>query len=501
MTTQTASPIDELASALVDALRLSNAKSGQKALYPYQYAEFATGMKHDASGTPISVGYSHGPGGNLSYPGVDPEMFHTVVGNRGLLGALPATPSLYTNPTYQVITGVQADSGNEKNLVCDDAPVAGLMKACLVTSVFGRYERATQEIELNRLGQQTDRADPMDLALVGSPISQSGLFTTGPGNPEAGGDIFTNETARKFWELGVSLHRLLSVQLWQGNPSNNSAGGGYKEVTGLDLLISTGHVDALTNTSCPSVDADVKDFDFLSIQDNGSAIVNALTYIYYTRRDLAERTGVMPVRWIFAMKPETFYELSAVWPCAYLTYRCNLEGIDGARVNIDGAEQTRMRDDMRNGRYLLIDGNRIEVIVDDGIAEDTNTTNGNVPSGCFASTIYLIPMSVVGGRAVTYLEYFQFSNPAIEDALGNMVLGRIEGPWITIPKQTVWCVQWQAKIEPRVVLRTPWLAGRLDNVVACPLQRTRNPFPGNPYFVDGGLTSRPGPSYYTPWQN
>lgn len=500
MTTATASPIDQLAEQLIASLRESTARSGSKALYPYRYGDFA-GLKHDASGNPIAVGYSHGPGGNLSFPGVDPLMFHTVVGNRGLLGSLPATPSLDTNPTYQVITGVQGDSGNEKNLVCDDAPTAGLMKACMVTSVFGRYERATQEIELNRLGQRTDRADPMDLALVGTPISQSGLFTTGPGNPEAAADVFTNETARKFWELGISLHRLLSVQLWQGNPSNNSAGGGYKEVTGLDLLISTGHVDAQTNTSCPSVDADVKNFNFLNVQDNGAAIVNALTYIYYTRRDLAERTGVMPVRWVWAMKPETFYELSAVWPCAYLTYRCELAGIDGARVNIDGTEQVRMRDDLRNGRYLLIDGNRIEVVLDDGIAEDTNTTNGNVPSGCFASTIYLIPMSVIGGRAVTYLEYFQYDNPAINDALGNLILGRIEGPWITIPKQTTWCVQWQSKIEPRVLLRTPWLSGRLDNVVVCPLQRTRDPFPASPYFVDGGLTSRSGPSFFTPWQN
>lgn len=496
--TAVASPIDELAGLLVESLRQSTAKAGSKALYPYQYGDLA-GLKHDASGSPIAIGYSHGPGGNLSYPGVDPTLFHTVVGNRGLLGTLPATPSLYMNPTYQVITGVDADSGSEKNLVCDDAPVAGLMRACMVTSVFGRYERATAEIEINRLGQQNDRSDPMDLALVGSPISQSGLFTTGPGNPESASDVFTNETARKFWELGVSLHRLLSVQLWQGNPSNNTGGGGYKEVTGLDLLISTGHIDAQMNVACPSVDADVKDFNFGSIEDNGSAIVNALTYIYYTRRDLAERTGVMPVRWVWAMKPETFYELSAIWPCAYLTYRCELAGLDNARVNIDGAEQVRMRDDMRNGRYLLIDGNRIEVVLDDGIAEDTQTTNGNVGPGCFASTIYLIPMSVVGGRAVTYLEYFQYSNPAIEDALGNMVLGRVEGPWITIPKQTNWCVQWQSKIEPRVVLRTPWLAGRLDNVVACPLQRTRNPFPESPYFVGGGVQSRPGPSYYTPW--
>ena len=146
----------QLADMLAPELRSSHAR---------QY-----GIKHDASGTPIAVGYSHGPGGNLAFPGVDPAVFHTVVGNRGILGQLPTTPSLDTNPLFQVITGVQDVSGNEKNTVCENAPTAGLIKSCMLTSVFGRYERATPELEINRLGQRVNRGDPMDLAMIGSPI-------------------------------------------------------------------------------------------------------------------------------------------------------------------------------------------------------------------------------------------------------------------------------------------------------------------------------------------
>src|SRR3990167_7067790 len=90
------------------------------------------------------------------------------------MGQLPATPSLYTNPTYYTITGVQDDSGSEAAENCDPSPTAGLKKACLTTSVFGRYKRQTPELELNRLGQLNDRADPMDLTLVGSPIHTTG---------------------------------------------------------------------------------------------------------------------------------------------------------------------------------------------------------------------------------------------------------------------------------------------------------------------------------------
>lgn len=463
--------------------------------------QFGIGEKHDASGTPISVGYTHGPGGVLSFPGVDPDAFHTIVGRRTMLGQLPTNPSLYTNPTYYTITGVLGDTGSEKTDVCDNAPTAGLMKACLTTSVFGRYERATGELELNRLGQRTDRADPMDLRLIGSPLVQTGLFGAGPENPDTPADLFTNEVARKFWERNVSFHRLLSRQLWLGNPDNNTGGGGYKEMTGFEILINTGYVDAETGSTCPSVDSYVRDANYLRIDlaGNGTTLVAEITNAYYQVKDRAERMGFMPVRWVIAMRPQLFYEITALWPCSYLSYRCNLG--TSATEFIDAQDAVRFRDEMRAGRYLLIDGERIEVVVDDGIRETTNTNDANVTSGCFASDIYFIPMSVVGGRAVTFLDYFQYANPSVQEALGNMVLGRIEGAFLTWPRQTNQCVVWQSKVEPRLVLRTPWLAARLQHVQYCPIQHVRDEFPSDPYHVDGGRTSRSGPSFYSIWQS
>lgn len=459
------------------------------------------GRKHDASGTPISVGYSHGPGGNLTFPGVDPAVFHTIVGNRGILGQLPSMPSVVTDPTYLVITGVQADSGSEPATTCDNAPTAGLMKAGMMRSVFGDYQRATPELDFSRLGARTDRADPMDLALVGSPINAGGVFAGGQRNPDLPGDLLTNEISRKFWELNVSFHRLLSRQVWQGSPANNNAGGGYREMTGLDVLINTGHVDAETNLALPSLDSTLVSFGNVNVNSDGDALVNALSYMYMVKRDLAERTGLMPVRWVFAMRPELFWEVTSVWPCAYLTYRCQVTGNE--RVNIDAADQVRFRDEMRAGRYLLINGERIEVVLDDGINyDDGNSSGGAFPAGCFRSDIYLIPMSVVGGRSVLYLEHFDFANPSAQSALGTGILNmRAEGAFLTWPRQTNTCFVFQSQIKPRLVLRTPWLAARLQNVVYCPTLNPRQPFTDDTYFVDGGKTSRVGPSYYALWQS
>lgn len=476
-------------------------------LQTIQTKQFGRGFKHNASGTPQATGYTHGPGGNLSFPGVDPAVFHTTVGNRGIMGQLPAMPSRFMTPVFQVMTGVKDITGSEKSAVCDNAPTAGLMKTGMLASQFGRYERATPELELNRLGQFNDRADPMDLTLIGSPIDQGGPFAQGPRSPQTPGDLFLNEIARKMWELNVAFHRQLSQQLWIGNPKNNAAQGGYKELTGLDLLINTGHVDAETGISLPSIDSDVMDFNYESINTatgsgGGKDLVNALSYQYNTRRSLAERTGVMPVRWVFAMTEALFWEVTAVWPCAYLTYRCQTVVGSNERVTIDAQDQVRFRDEMRAGRYLLLNGERIEVAIDDGIAMlDGNSSGGHFPKGCFASDIYLIPMSVVGGRASLYLEYLDYGNPSLDSAFATgLVLGRAEGAFLIWPRQLNQCIVFQSKIEPRLVLRTPWLAARLKNVVWCPTEMPRQPFPSQPYFIDGGKVNRPGPSYYDAWK-
>lgn len=461
-------------------------------------ARYGVTFKHDTpSTTPNANQYSHGPGGVLSFPGVDQRVFNVTMGPYSILSQMPAVPSTDTNPTYYTVTGVQDDTGSEPDGVCDDAPTAGLMKACMTTSVFGRYQRATPVLDVSRLGQTVNRADPLDLRLIGDPLSPGTPFPGGLMGMGTSNDILVNETARKFWERNVSMYRLLARQLWSGNPANNNAGGGYRELTGLQLLVNTGYVDAETGAACASVDSYLSNLAYARIDTNQSAIVAALHNMAYQLRSRAERAGVTPVRWIIAMRAQLFYELTAIWPCSYLSFRCDNSG---QMLALDSQDAVRMRDEMRAGKYLLIDGIRYDVMTDDGIPElDGNSSGGNFPAGCFSSDIYFLPMSVVGGTSTLYMEYFQWQNPSIRDALGNMVLGRIEGAWITWPKQDNLCVQWQSLIEPRLVLRTPWLAGRLQNVVYCPTQHERDPFPDGAYHVDGGKTYRDGPSFHNLW--
>ena len=62
-----------------------------------------------------------------------------------------------------------------------------------------------------------------------------------------------------------------------------------------------------------------------------------------------------------------------------------------------------------------------------------------------------------------------------------------------------WCYDLTVKTEQRVVLRTPQLAGRIQNILYSPLQHLRDPLPDSPYYVDGGSSFRSPSTVYAAW--
>jgi hypothetical protein len=113
-------------------------------------------------------------------------------------------------------------------------------------------------------------------------------------------------------------------------------------------------------------------------------------------------------------------------------------------------------------------------------------------------------MTFLGGMSGIYWEYFDMS-PAISLAQqGNVGQyfwtdgGRYL--WHAKPPKN-WCLQWQVRIEPRIILPVPHLAGKLRNVRYSPLMHTRDSFPNDPYFVNGGVTARnTGPSFFADYK-
>jgi hypothetical protein len=459
------------------------------------------------SGTP-STPYLHGPGGSLSYPGIARDVLHTRMSGRGLGWVLPVFPSNEMYPLFAYITGYQNPSESNPTGPCDEPPVAGAMKTCLQTAPFGRYSYKTREMEINRVGQLNNRGEFNDLRLLNDPIV-----------PELGATIFpsisgsaqlsaASEVLARWLEMGVKFVNKLGRQVYTGNPTNNTAGG-YAEFMGIDLLIGTTKVDAISNTDCPSLDSDVKDFNYgkVDAENADPGIVKTLTTMWRLVNHIANQTGLDPATWTFVMRTALFWEITDIWPCHYLSYRCT-SNRDTAGIDPVGSYSSeaaiRLRDQMRNGKYLLVDGVEIPIILDDFIVEESSADTNKLGAGCFASDIYLVPLTALGGRPVTYFEYFNYQNGPM-DAVSDGRLGQFfwtDGGrymWHSKPPLN-WCVQWIAKTEPRIVLRTPQIAARLTNVAYCPLQHPRDVHPDDDYWVDGGVkTGYSAPSLYSDW--
>lgn len=473
------------------------------------------GATHKAvSSTPTGV-YGHGMIGNIpggtsglfSFPGLEPDIINAMVMPKmGLLDLLPSRTTVYDEPLVGIMTGVTATTGSEPSGVCDDPPVAGLMKLCTHKYLMGRMSRMSRVFDLDRAGRFVNRSDFNDLTLIGNPLAAgaNGMVPQLPGNG-APALAVRSEIAKALFELGVSFGRDFADVIYNGTPSANTANGGYKEPYGLDILINTGYRDAYTAVACPAADSIVNSFGNLAVETNGTAIVSRITAIYRNLKFNASRMGLTPATWVLAMPWALFYQLTDVWPCAYLSYRCtNLS--TGTTQFVDSTAQIAMRDDMRGdvftgtGQYLLIDGQRVPVVLDDAIAETV------VAGASFRSTIYFVPLRILGNRPATYIEYINYDGPMGAMEMANTIAP--QGSYFTTNNgrylwhrkpPTNFCVQMLAKTEWRVILETPQIAARLTGVQYTPVMKERSGDPANTsYFVDGGGTTQQGPSYYSP---
>jgi len=458
------------------------------------------GYKHDLpAGFTLTTNFMHGPTGIFGAAGLDRDVFGTRVKPRGLLSALPSMGTVDTSPIVAYLTGFTDESGSEPDAPCEECVKAGNIKSCHQGSAFGLVCRETDELNLADVGRRVNRGEFMDLRLINDPLLNSAETWVPTSVPKAVGDVLNREVLARWLTLGVAFENKLCGMLWTGNPTNN-VGTGYAEYNGIERLVTTGHVDVLTNVSCPSLDSDVKDANYISIENNAAQIFAYLTMIYRYVKHNAETMGFMPVQWAWVIKDSLFRKLSDYWPCVYASFRCNATANDVSN-SVDGLRMKAMSDEMYVGRYLLIDGEKVPVILDDCIPYEHNGTNGDLDPGTFASDIYLLPFTVRGGVNTLYMEYFDYSSP--NGVMQAIVDGRMGNEYWTDGGRFLWsfnrtrfCASWVARIQPRLRLLTPHLAGVLQNVTWTPIQMFREPLPTQGYFVDGGNTTMDNSVYY-----
>jgi len=444
----------------------------------------------------------HGPGGLFNTPGLDSALISTHVQARGLGQLLPAFPSRSKNPWFGLLTGFSDDVGSEPTYPCDDAP-AGYIKSGTLTARFGRVARGSNDIRIPDTLFQINSSETMDLQLIGSILNQDAQGILYPGDIDESG-LLDMVTKAEQITMGVRFERKLAKLLWsgQGDGSNDTPGKGYIEFPGIDEQVATGYADAETNAAMPSADSTIWDFAYQDI-GAGADLVAAMEEVLDYLENLAIDTGVDPVQFVIVMRPMAWRAVTSAWPIQYNT-QPEYSVISGSehRIIHDARENVRDRDAMRQGLYLDVGGKRYNVVLDTGITEEDNTS-GSLIADEFASSIYILPLSIVGNLPVLYWEYLDHTLGVPQS---NLVPGM--ATWYTDGGRFLWswktvytCFKLRAETDPRVVLRTPHLAAKIQDVKYSRRLPLRDPDPESDYWVDGGVSGRTigGLTQYSPW--
>lgn len=451
----------------------------------------ASGMTTKDAGTTAGA-QLHGPGGLLATPGLNRQIMNAMIAPRGLAGVLQVRPSIDTNEIFAIMTGQLASSGNEPTADCTDWPTIGQFKVCRQQHPFGQQGRQSQVLNVKHAGEIVNRGEFTDNVLFGQPATDNGVL---PG-PVDWTRALQIESEKKIAELYMGYFRDYARFLYTGNPGNTGTHG-FVQYRGLDLLINTNKADAITGVLCPAADSIVVNLNGTNVNANNGAnggvvygiIANTVTNL----ERLAEQLS-LEVEWAITMRYGAFWAMTNIWPCIYATTGCAVNTV----IRTQSLEEaTAMRDDMRQNKYLLIEGKRYRVIIDDAITE-TVAAGGVV--GTYQSDLYFVPLSA-NGTPLTFFEYFPMNGQAIQ-AANRLAPGGFfdvlqNGRFLFVrlaPTHT--CVQVEIIERPRLVLLAPFLAARWTQMRYTISIHERTAFPDEVYFVNGGSTTTPLPYFY-----
>jgi hypothetical protein len=337
-------------------------------------------------------------------------------------------------------------------------------------------------------GQFRNRADvPAEILNAGpggSPFIPDIMFNLANGDSQLKYELFL---------IGVHAERTMESVWITGDDSLASANtelGWINEPAGLDGQIATGYKDAVSDLDCPAMDSAIITFG-VDVGDtiaggDGRNIVTAVADLVWAINDRARSMGMDGVTHALVMRKDAFRAIVEQYACQYQTYRCNTSLATDHEFITNTGDSNALRLEMMTGQYLLVDGLRVPVIFSDGIPRE------NVANATFFSDIYYVPVSW-NGVPLLNMEYFPMNNPDATE-FANFVGQRIEilnnGMWLVGARDTGLCIEYHFQARFRLILETPWLAGRIDNINYQFRAPIRDAIPGDSHYADGGATNR-----------
>lgn len=484
--------------------------------------EIRVGTKNDpTSSTPVGP-YNFGSGGLFSAPGSDPSVFSAIIApGKSLVDYLPVLnnePDLngqfggYDNEFFSMVTGVSQGAleafANQPTTKCADGARAGIMNVCTLVSPMGRYRFSPNApVNIFDAGRKGSRIEPQTLKLMNSPMMGNQFGVPSLNNISVENTIM-NELARRMFEMGLSMKRFFSRRTYIASPANNN--GEAKDFQGLDLWINENNKrDAYTSNLCTAANSDVKNFGYSNVATSTTRDIMEYMEMVVAYLDWNTRHQGLGEQWdgVIVMRPEAWEVISRTVSIRqyneFLALVQNYQRNINLSVSADSA--LTQRNQIRNTMMIPLRGRLIQVIEDDGIAEETPVTTSSLTAGSYASTVYFLNTTVLGGIPTSYMKVFNHEN---ENSAALAKLAGAEQTFTTDGGMFRWyinhrngCIDWTVDISPRMIVRCPQLCARIDHVAYSPLQHFRSAFPDSDYFANGGRNNSPTSNYYVAWQS
>lgn len=451
----------------------------------------SVGAKNDPASTTATGNPLHGTNqaglgnvyGAFSYPGVRPEMWSALARARSFLRLASLEASSVDNERIEVLTGQTADAGTNAAGFCGNPPSVGNLKVAQQLYTWGDYYVKTELNALAQTGSTKDRAD------IARRILNSGTVDN-PFIPDIALRLNDTQSAlqHEFYKLGVSMERQSELVAIRGSAGtkNSTYIGWFTQFGGLDGQIATGKTDVITGATVAALDSAVLTFN-ANISGNGANgydIVENITALVRGLQDRADSVGIN-ARHAIVMRKDAFYAIVDTWACAYATYMC--DGSSTSPNNRDGMVIQNLRNDMLNGRYLLVSGQQIPVVFSDGILQENTAAN------TYKSDIYVVAYEA-DGVPLLRLQYFDMGNAYINEFANAFGLDDVavlnNGLFIVGKRTTGLCVEYHIQARMRLILDAPFLSGRVDDVVYSLVDPLKDAMPGTSMYSNGGITRR-----------
>ena len=444
-------------------------------------------QKHTLDSTVATGANAHGVGGLFSGIGVRPDMYATVPRPINEFSSLlPLISSNMNNEIYEILTGQTDLEGDAAADSCSDGPIAGQFKVCRQQIPFGKAKMSTPVRHGDDLGTRIDYAD-MDRNVLNLDTSPSRFMPAIPGMN------VNSDTGKLIMQFGRQIEKSVVLCDGQGVAGNTSNIGSFafwmSQYDGIERVVRTGYTDSVTTVACPAADSVVISHraNIGSVSaDNGQAFTTNVVDMVYSVKQRAETFGITPFTGAIVVHPNMKRALFYHWACAYYTDFC--AGSQYNENNTDAVMIRKFADEMMNGSYLLVDGMPIPVFVHSGLSMEATGTADE-----YMADVFYLPIAW-GNRALMFYHYFPQGNPDSQAWYNLADPGAIRiynnGLYRGYGNRSGGCMNFSAEMKMRLILDTPFLAGRVNDVEFSYLAQTRDARPEMSFYRDGGQSGR-----------